>query len=79
MLSVLDAENDDRDNQNTLCIDAKRFKEEYMAGSEGGLFYDYIYYFVWVDLIDCWIEQDNVYLDFKNDQVRVCLAIADSS
>lgn len=76
MLSNLDAESADRDEKNTLCVDAKRFKDEYMTGSEGGLFYDYICHFVRADLLNCQTESDYVYLYFKNDQVRMCLTKA---
>lgn len=76
MLSNLDAESVDRDDKNALCVDAKRFKDKYMTGSEGSLFYDYICHFVRFDLMDYRTESDYVYLYFKNDQVRMCLTKA---
>lgn len=76
MLASLDAETSDREDKNSLCIDAKRFKDEYMTGANGSLFYDYICCFVRTDLMDCRIEPEVVYLDFKNDQVRLCLTKA---
>ena len=76
MLASLDAETSDREDKNSLCIDTNRFKDEYMSGANGSLFYDYICYFVRTDLMDCRIEPEEVYLDFKNDQVRLCLTKA---
>lgn len=76
MLASLDAENPDREDQNFLRIDAERFKKEYMAGIYGTLFYDYICYFVRCDLLDCCIESEYAYINFKNDQVRMCLTKA---
>lgn len=76
MLASLDAENSDREDQNTLCMDAERFKEEYMTGINGTLFYDYICYFVRCDLLDCRIESEFTYIHFKNDQIRMCLTKA---
>lgn len=76
MLASLNAEDPDRENQNLLCIDAQRFKEEYMTSINGTLFYDYICYFIRCDLLDCRIESEHVYINFKNDQVRMCLTKA---
>lgn len=76
MFSALDSENAEREIKNSICIDAKRFREEYLVGANGSIFYDYICYFVRKDLIDCRIEPERVYLDFKNDQVRLCLTKA---
>lgn len=76
MLACLDSENLERENLNSLCIDTKLFKNEYMSGTNGALFYDYICYLVRLDLMDCRIEPEEVYLDFKNDQVRLCLTKA---
>lgn len=76
MLASLDAETSDREDKNSLCIDTNRFKDEYMSGANGSLFYDYICYFVRTDLMDCRIESEEIYLDFKNDQVRLCLTKA---
>ena len=47
-----------------------------MTGAGGSLFYDYICYFVRKDLMDCRMDAEQVYLDFKNDQVRLCLTKA---
>lgn len=76
MLADLDEEQAYRDIKNTLCIDEERFKYDYMTGAAGSLFYDYICYFVRKNLMNCRIEAGNVYLDFKNDQVRLCLTKA---
>ena len=46
MLASLDAETSDREDKNSLCVDTNRFKDEYMSGANGSLFYDYICYFV---------------------------------
>lgn len=76
MLSALDEKNSDSEDKNSLCIDAKRFRNEFMTGAEGTLFYSYICYFVRTDLMDCQINSDYAYLRFKNDQVRICLTKA---
>ena len=76
MLAELDEEQAGREIKNTLCIDEWRFKNEYMTGAGGSLFYDYICYFVRKDLMDCRMDAEQVYLDFKNDQVRLCLTKA---
>lgn len=76
MFAGLDAENSDRNDKNMLCIEEKIFKEEYMTGTEGSLFYDYLCCFVRYGLMDFKIEPDYVYLYFKNDQIRMCLSKA---
>lgn len=76
LLSSLDAGNEERKEENTICIDSEYFKKEILNGINGTLFYDYICYFVRCGLMDCRVEADYTYLDFKNDQVRLCLTKA---
>lgn len=76
LLSSIDAENEEREDENTICLDSEYFKKEILNGINGTLFYDYICYFVRCGLMDCRVETDYAYLDFKNDQVRLCLTKA---
>lgn len=76
LLSSIDAENEEREDENTICLDSEYFKKEILNGINGILFYDYICYFVRCGLMDCRVETDYAYLDFKNDQVRLCLTKA---
>lgn len=75
-LSRLDEENENRKDSNRICVTKSHFKSGYLQGDEGELFYDYICFFVRNNLMDCRFEDNDVVIDFKNDQVRLCLTKA---
>jgi hypothetical protein len=76
LLGALDSETSDRENLNVIVVPTSYFKSTYMNGNDGALFYDYICYFTRTNLMDCRIESDYTYIEFKNNLVRICLTKA---
>lgn len=73
MLGALDSEVKERESTNTIMMLTAHFKETYLNSNDGSLLYDYICYFIRMGLLDCRIESDYTYIEFKNEQVRTLL------
>ncbi len=75
-LGALDAEQGAREDRNRITIASPCFRDSYLTGENGDLFYEYLCFFIRSNLLDCRVEEDDTYIEFKNDQVRQCLTKA---
>jgi hypothetical protein len=76
LLGEVDSETRNREKDDLIVIPTKHFKEAYLSGNDGSLLYDYICYFIRMGLLDCRIESDFTYIEFKDSQIRTILTKA---
>ena len=76
VLSFLEAEDENETNSNTITAKKSILKSKFFNDYDFDLFYNYIYYLVRCDLMDCNVEADFVKFIFKNEQVKACLTKA---
>lgn len=75
-LGALDAEQGARADRNRITIASHYFRDHYLNGDSGDLLYEYLCFFIRSNLLDCRVEADYTYIEFKNDQIRQCLTKA---
>lgn len=76
LLGELDSETREREIDDMIVISTKHFKEAYLNSNDGSLLYDYICYFIRMGLLDCRIESDFTYIEFKDNQIKTILTKA---
>ncbi len=76
ILGKIDSFHKERENKNSIRINKKWFNEFLLKDNNTAIVHEYLYCFVRHNLMDYRIENNYVYLDFKNDQIRYCLTKA---